>query len=196
MSFFPDGFDFTSPTALVFELVNINTSEGDFGFLLGSDGVFTDATGKDWIGSTLFSGEAPGVGLGGVAEAASLSISYADDPENPAEVIDKLRDLGSAYVAGRPVTYFLQCFDYEAQLYAPRYAPIQTATQIARHLSFDAPSAFERSVTLHMESEFAVRGQAKRLVYNTASHARQLGAANPSYEFIPTEARTERSLLG
>lgn len=195
MSFFPTGFDFRAPQPRLLRLVNLDTPDGDFGFILGQDGKFTDVNGKVWWGSTLIRSDELGFGLGGVALASSLTLSYFEDPAQPTSLVADLQSLGADYVRGRKATFYLQCFDAMQDLYAPKYAPKAFASLIMDHLSFDAPSALVRTITLHLESSFKVRGGTANLVYNTTDHARQTGSVNPSYEYIPTDPRLEKSLL-
>lgn len=195
MSYFPEGYDFRAPVQRLMHLVNVNTPDGDFGFIIGADGRFTDVNGKDWWGSQLVQADGLGFGLNGTAKGSSVSLSFFEDPGEPSTLIDDIKTLGAAYVKGRPLTRYVQVFDSVDQMYAPVHAPLQVSRMIMDHVTIEAPNDITRIIRLNLEGEFRVRNGARRLVYNTTDHARQLGAANPSYEFIPTEPRVEKSLL-
>lgn len=196
MSFFPARFDIHAQSLRLMHLVDIDTPDGAFGFIIGADAKFTDVTGKVWWGSQVISAEGLGFGIGGKAKASSLTLSFFDDPANPSGLVDEITALGADYVKGRPLTRYLQVFDTLEQMYAPVHAPRQVARMTMDHIAIRAPDDVVRTISVHLEGAFRVRNGARRLVYNTADHARQIGSANPSYEFIPTEPRTERSLLG
>lgn len=192
MSFFPEGFDPRDPVAGLLHLVEVDTPDGIERFMLFSSGVFHDVNGNAWVGSELVRDEALGFGLGGTAKASAITMSFFDDPMSDDDLIGELRTLGAAYVKGRDLTLFVQPLNSIEEMYAPVFAPQKVATMVMDHLTFDAPNAVMRSITLHLEGAFKVRGGARGLVYNVTDHARQIGVANPSYEFIPTEPREEQ----
>lgn len=195
MTFFPAGFDRNGRAVSLFHLVDIDTPDGVFGFLLGANGVFTDVTGKKWYGTTLIAADGLGFGLAGTAKASSFTLSYFQDPTSPDDLITNLRALGSDYIKGRTVRRFIQVFENEAQKYAPVHAPQQFSEMTADHIVIEAPQPLERRITLVVEGLFKVRGGAQWLVYNATDHSRQLGYANPSYELIPTDPREEEAFL-
>lgn len=196
MSFFPNGYDFRAQSQRLLHLANVNTPDGDYGFILGADGKFTDIDGKTWWGSRLVQADALGFGLNGTAKASSVSLSFFEDPVDPSDLVTQITELGSAYVKGRAFTRYLQVFDSVEQMYAPVHAPSQVTQLTMDHITIEAPDDVVRVIRLHMESPFRVRNGARRLVYNTTDHSRQLGEDNPSYEFIPTEPRQEKSIIG
>ena len=196
MSFFPEGFDPRDPIAGLLHLVEMDTPDGPARFLLHSDGVFTDVNGKAWMGAQLVSDEAVGFGLGGTAKASTLTLNYVEDPADPSDLIAEIRALGVDYVKGYELRFYVQPLASVEEIYAPTWAPQQKAAMIMNHLTWNVPDALNRSITLHLEGAFRVRGGARRLVYNTSDHARQLGTANPSYEFMPTDPRQEEMFAG
>lgn len=196
MSFWPAGFDYRAAAACKMDLVEMDTPDGTFRFILGADGVFTDVSGNTWVGSTLISSEGLGFGLGGTAKASSMTLRYFADPAMEADLIAEVRALGSDYVRGYALRRYAQPFQSPEEMFAPVYPPRLFATMIMDHLSFHEPDGLTRMITLHMESVFKVRGGATGRVYNTTDHSDQLGASNPSYEYIPTEPRTERPFVG
>lgn len=196
MSFFPSGYDYRAPSQRLLHLINVNTPDGDFGFIIGADGKFTDIDGKVWWGSQLIQAEGMGFGLNGTAQSSSVSLSFFEDPVEPSTLITDVLEMGADYVKGRPLTRYLQVFDDAAQMYAPVHAPRQVAQMIMDHVTIEASSDITRVIRINLEGIFRVRNSARRLAYNTTDHARQLGEANPSYEYIPTEPRQEKSLLG
>lgn len=196
MSFFPAGYDYRAPSQRLLHLADIDTPDGSFGFILGADGKFTDVNGKVWWGSRLIQGDGVGFGLNGTAKASSVTLSFFQDPVDPSTLVEEILVLGSAYVKGRPLRRYLQVFDDLSQMYAPVHPPIQVRQLIMDHISVEAPNDVTRTIRLHLESAFRVRNGAQGFVYNTTDHARQLGTANPSYEYVPTDPRQEKSLLG
>lgn len=196
MSFFPTGFDFRSDTVVAFRLVEVDTPHGVFRFLMGADGCFTDVHGREWWGSQLITAEGAGFGLGGTAKASSLSLGFYVDPADPSDLIAELRALGSDYVKGRPLRKFLQVFDTPDHAFAPVHPPRQYARAIMDHITFGIEQDTRAVITLHLENEFRVRGGARARVLNTSGHSEQVGAPNPSYEFIPTDPRRRRPFLG
>lgn len=191
MSFFPEGFDTRDRLAAMLHLAEMDTPDGPARFLLHSDGVFTDVDGNAWVGAQLVSDESLGFGLGGTAKASSLTLNFIEDPGDPSGLIEEVRALGVDYVKGYELRFYVQPLASVEEFYAPAWSPIRTATMTMTHLTWNAPDALNRSITLHLEGAFKVRGGARRLVYNTNDHARQLGHANPSYEFVPTDPREE-----
>lgn len=192
MSFFPEGYDPRDPVGGLLHLVEADTPDGTHRFLLHTEGVFTDTSGNQWVGSEMVRDEALGFGIGGTAKASSMTLGFIEDPADDFDLIGKLRELGADYVKGYALRRYVQPIGAIAELYAPSFAPLQVAEEVMDHLTFNAPDALNRSITLHLEGAFRVRGGAARRVYNTTDHARQLGAPNPSYEFIPTEPREEK----
>lgn len=195
MTFFPDGFDPRADLAGKFELANINTPEGDFGFLIGVDGIFTDITGKKWYGSRLIGAGDLEMSIGGTAPAGEVTLSFFQDPEAES-LVAEIKSLGVDYVKGRPITFYVQPFTTQEELYSPKVAPIQVARRTMRAISFAANQALDRSITVNFEGPFENRKAAFRGIYNTDDHARLIGAPNPSLEFIPRENQQEEKLFG
>ena len=192
MTFFPAGFDPRDPVSAVLHLCNLSLPDGEFGFLLGSDGTFTDVNGKAWVGSSLIGVDTVGFGLDGVSQATTATLSFFEDPVQPSGVVEDLRALGAEYVKGRVASFFLQPLASIEQMYAPVWAPVPVGSRVMDYLTFNAPNAMTRSITLHMENAFKVRGGGRRLFYNTEGHEAVLGESNPSLEYVPTEARQEQ----
>lgn len=195
MTFFPADFDPRDDVAFALNLVNVNTPDGDFGFLLGVDGKFTDTTGKVWHGSQLLRPGDDEFAIDGIAPSGSLTISFFQDPTAP-DVVAQMRALGADYVNGRQITFLIQPLRSQEDFYAPTVAPLQYMARTMRKLSFALNDAQDRSITVTYESAFENRRSARRLVYNTTDHARLTGAANPSLEFIPTHDFQEEKLFG
>ena len=72
-----------APIVAKLDLVNINTADGDFGFIAGLDGRFTDVNGKTWIGSSLIQASAQESALNGKAPAKGKAFLG----RKPAEVL-------------------------------------------------------------------------------------------------------------
>lgn len=195
MSFWPAGFDCRAANVAVFDLVNINTTEGDFGFLLGADGVFTDVNGKIWHGSTLLAAGTIESALNGIAPSGQMTFSYFQDPDQP-DVIAEFHALGADYVRGRPVTFWRQPFNDISEMYAPVFAPILSVTRRATSLTYGLTGAQDRSITLSFESIGDPRNTSRGTEYSVAGHEILIGEPNPSLEFMPTDTFEEEPLFG
>lgn len=195
MSFFPAGFDYRAPTVALFELVNINTTEGDFGFLLGVDGTFTDTNGKVWHGSTLISAGAIDSALNGTAPAGEISLSYFQDPTQP-DVITELQAQGIAYVKDRPVTFYVQPFSDLREMHAPIYPPLLHTTRKATSLTYSLSGAQDRKITLSFESIGDTRLTRRGTEYSVSGHEILIGAPDPSLQYMPDNTFEEQPLFG
>lgn len=194
MSFFPAGFDPRADVVGALDLVNINTPDGDFGFLLGVDGKFTDVNGKTWWGSTLLAGGDMEMPINGTAPSGSLTLSFFQDPGQP-DLIGQMMALGAAYVAGRSATFYVQPLTAVEQFHAPILAPIPLAVREMRSLTWRAVGALERSITVAFEGAFAGRNTARGYFYTTADHARLIGEPNSSLQFMPSDTFQEQPLF-
>lgn len=200
MSFFPAGFDPRADLVEVLDLANINTPDGDFGFILGRDGKFVDINGKEWWGSTLIDVPELEMSIDGVAPAGSLTMSWfqdptqREDPENPG-LVDQIMALGSDYISGRALTIYIQPMTDRAQLWAPVLAPIQVTELEMRSIAFAMNGPAGRSLTLTWEGAFRGRNSARGLYYTTTDHAKLTGSANPSLTYAPMDNRQPEKLF-
>jgi hypothetical protein len=195
MTAMPDGFDPRADVVGVLDLCNINTPDGDFGFMPGTDGKFTDVNGKEWLGSTILTISRLQSAIDGVAPSGSVGMSFFQDPDQP-DLIAEIKRLGIEYVDGRPITFYWQPIRTPEEFYAPTTPPVQWLQRTMRTLSFRANGALDRSVTLGFESWSEDRKAARRIILNTDGHAKLIGAANPSLEFMPTVDFEEEKLFG
>ncbi|MBT9387016.1 hypothetical protein KM176_24460 [Pseudooceanicola sp. CBS1P-1] len=195
MSFFPAGFDPRAPAARVLRLANLSTPDGDFGFIVGTEGRFTDVTGKAWVGSTLITAGDTEMSLNGTAPSGSVTLSFLQDPDAP-DLVAQVRALGPDYVAGRAITFWIQPFTTLEEMYVPVFAPCLYATRVMRKISLTASGAQDRAISLSFEGPFEFRKGARRRIYNTTDHGQLLGAANPSLTYIPTDNRRDEKIWG
>ncbi|MGR3452874.1 hypothetical protein [Pseudooceanicola sp.] len=179
----------------VLDLCNINTPDGDFGFLLGQDGIFTDVNGKRWYGSTLISVPKLQSAIDGIAPAGTIDLTFIQDPSMP-DLVDQVKELGLEYLDGRPITFWIQPIRSMAELQAPVLAPHLHLTRTMRSLTFTASGARDRRITLGFEPWTEDRRAARRIALNTEGHAKLTGTANPSLTFMPTENFEEEALFG
>lgn len=177
------------------DLVNINTADGDFGFISGTDGVFTDVNGKMWYGSTLISVPRLQSAIDGVAPAGSIEMSFVQDPSDD-DVVGQLRDLGLDYIKDRPISFYVQPLRSMEEFYAPTLPPELHTVRTMRTMTLAASGAAERSISVGFEPWTEDRRSARRIAYNTDGHARLTGAANPSLSYMPTENFEEEKLFG
>lgn len=194
MSFFPVGFDPRSDAVGILDLALINTPDGDFGYILGQDGKFTDVNDFVWWGCTLVTQADMEFPINGTAPSGSLTLSYFQDPSQP-DLIAQIRSLGAAYVQGRPITFYQQIFGAISDLWQPVVAPIRVMTRRMTGISYGGSGDLERSITLTFESAYAGRNTGRGLSYNTEDHARLIGAANPSLQYMPHDTYQEEPLF-
>ena len=197
MSFFPEGFNPRSPVVGVALLADVNTPDGDFGFLLGGDGIFTDVTGKQWAGSRLLDVPAQEMSINGVAPAGALTLNYFRDPERADDdLLQEVQALGADYVRGRPISFYVQPLFAQADLWQPQVAPILLSRLTMRAIRIAISGPLQRSLTLTYEGAFAGRNEARGWYYTTEDHAKLLGGvANPSLKFAPRDNRQPEKLF-
>lgn len=195
MSFFPVGFDPRSPLVGCLNLAEVNTTSGDFRFMIGQDGIYTDISGRPWYGSQLITMGSSDVAINGTAPSGEVTLSFFQDQYAPS-LISEVRSIGLDYVKDRPITFYIMPFSSHEELFDPVIAPIQVMQRIMTGISFSVESVQDRSITLSFESPFEHRKSARRLAYNTEDHARLIGEANPSLEFMPQENDEEEKIFG
>lgn len=188
MSFFPAGFDARAESVCKLDLVSIDTPDGLARFVLGGDGIFRDFAGHVWWGSSLIAATDLELSIGGTAPSGSLTLSYSQDTSAGAPgLMAQVRSLGADYVRGRAVTFLVQPLQSIEEFHAPTLAPIPMAVRAASFISFEIDGPQRRAITLGIEGPFSGRNEARGFVYNTADHARLIGSANPSLQFMPTD---------
>lgn len=190
-----EGFDLRDDVVGVLDLCNINTPDGDFGFILGTDGIFIDINGKKWVGSTVLTVSRLQSAIDGVAPSGSVGMSFFQDPDQE-DLISEIKALGVDYVDGRPITFYYQPISSHAEFYAPTIAPVQWLQRTMRTLSFKATGALDRSISLGFESWSEDRKASRRIMLNTDGHKLLTGVANPSLEYMPTVDFEEEKLFG
>lgn len=176
-------------------LVEINTTEGPFRFILGTDGAFTDSAGHEWIGSTILSGSENTMVIGDTAPRGSLTVRFMQDPSLP-DIVAQMKELGADYVARKPVRFFLQRFFDLSEVGAPVEPPVLLFTRQATGLTFNLEGPATRAITLSYEGIGASGNMQRRMVYNTTDHARLIGRENPSLQYIPQAEDTLAPLFG
>lgn len=195
MSFFPSGFDPRSEAVGLLDLVSITTEDGTFRFLLGVDGILTDKDGNRWLGSQLLDSSELRLSIQGEAPAGTLSLAFIPDPEE-GDLIAQIRALGTDYVRGRSIEFWVQPILSMEELFAPSLPPKRWLVRKAAHIEFDLSGALERRITLAFEGPFTGRNTAPGMQYTVADHSRLIGAANSSLRFMPTDTFTEEKLWG
>lgn len=194
MSFFPSSFDPRADAFGVLSLVNVNTVDGDFGFILGEDGKFTDTTGKVWWGATIIESPQVDLAIGGVAPSGQIGMSFFQDPDAP-DLVAQVRALGSDYIRGRELSLWVQPLVSVNSLYAPEIAPLPVTSFEMRSITASATGPMMRRLSLSFETVFAGRNTARGWFYTTADHAKLTGSENISLSRMPTDARTEEKLF-
>ena len=194
MSFFPIGFDPRSDVVGYLNLVNINTPDGDFGFMIGTDGVFTDTTGKRWWGSTLFNDQGFEFAINGSAPSGSIDLRFFQDPEAGA-LVDQIKALGVGYIEGREIRFYQQPLFSVNDLYAPAVPPSLEATRYMTAIGISFIGALERKISLSFETDNIDRNSASMLRYTTVDHGKLIGSANPSLSLMPSDTYQEEPLF-
>lgn len=195
MSFFPADFDPRDEVIAVLDLVEIDTTEGAYRFLIGTDGVFRDSAGNEWWGSALASVSGLESAINGVAPEGQIVMSFFQDPSMP-DLIAEMKDQGVDYIAGQEIRFFLQPIRSQAEFRAPTTPPVQWMTRIMRQLTYTFSGAQNRQIGVSFETWAEHRKSARRIVLNTEGHEALTGSANPSLEFIPTVNFEEEKLFG
>lgn len=195
MSFFPAGFSPSEDVLGALDLCEIDTPDGPARFIVGTDGMFTDINGNRWYGTQLASVGSLGSAIGGQAPEGSITLSFFQDPD-AADLISQIKDLGLDYISGRMITFYVQPINSQAEFYAPVVAPQQWLQRVMRTLVFTANGAQDRSISVTFEAWSEYRRAARRIVLNTEGHAKLIGEANPSLEFMPTSDFEEEKLFG
>ena len=177
------------------ELANVNTVDGDFGFLIGTDGIFTDVNGKKWYGSQLIQVPKLDYSINGTAPSGEITLSFFQDPSAP-DLIQQIRDLGKDYVVDRDISFYTQPITSHEDLYAPKLEPILILRRRIRSIVYSAQGSQNRVIGLTFESIMERRRAMRRFIYNTVDHSRYVGSPNPSLQFIPTLDFEEEKLFG
>ena len=177
--------DLSAPVVGTLDLVEIDTPDGVFRFLLGIDGVFTNIDGREWLGSHVLGGGDMDLSINGSAPAFELTLTFFQDPA-ARDLMKEVASPGIGYIEGREVRIYAQDLFSMNDLYAPRIAPELVATRIARRIGFSMNGARDRKITLHCESVSEDRRSARRMQLDRRGHEALLGVENPSLEFMPT----------
>ncbi|SFY23652.1 hypothetical protein SAMN04244548_03199 [Paracoccus pantotrophus] len=195
MSVLPAGFNPRADAVGLMDMVSIETADGVFRFLLGADGRFVDVADREWIGSQLIDSSELRLSIQGEAPAGSLSLTFIPDPDD-GDLVAQVRALGTDYVRGREIVFWLQPIGSMAEFHAPVHAPVRWLTRRGGHIEFDLSGGLERRITLTFEGPFTGRNTAPGLQYTVADHARLIGAPNSSLRFMPTDTFQEEKLFG
>lgn len=179
----------------VLPLAEIDTADGTFRFLMGTDGVFVDSQGREWQGSLLIDAPAVTMATNGTAPAGRIGISYFQDPDDPDQVIDQLKELGLGYIEGYRIRFYDQALFSPEEMMAPTAPPTLIATRTMRSLSYSYQGVADRAISVSYESIFEDRKTAKRRPLNRAGHSEWLGYENPSLEFMPTAIRKDEVMF-
>lgn len=177
------------------DLVSITASDGTHRFIVGSDGYFTDTLGDVWTGCQLLSASELRTCIQGEAAGGTLSLTYIPDPDD-GDLIAQIRALGSDYVRGCPIRFYVQELLSMEEFSAPSLPPRLWMTRRGAHIEYDLSGALERRITLAFEGPFTGRNTGPGLQYTVADHGRMVGAANNSLRFMPTDTFQEQKLFG
>lgn len=188
-------FDSRAEVVAVLDLISIDTPDGVFRFIAGTDGIFTDTDGNQWIGSRLINSGDMKASIQGEAPSGSLTLAFVPDPSGT-DLIAEIRDLGTDYVQGREIIFWDQPLLSMDEFYAPSIAPQRTFTRTAGHIEYDLSGPMERKLTLTFEGPFTGRNSAPGWQYTTNDHATLIGEANSSLSLMPTNTYQEQKLFG
>ncbi len=189
------GYDPRSDFQAQFNMVDINTPDGDFGYLVGTEGRFTDINGKVWHGSTVLSMSSLQSAIGDAAPAGSISLAYFQDPSQP-DLQSQIIAMGPDYLRGRKIEFYWQPFTTMAEMYAPTIAPILEYTRVMGDLVFNRDGPQGRSITLPFEAWTEGRNYKRRIPFSREGHERLRGVTDPSLTYRPTDSLEEEKLFG
>lgn len=195
MSFFPSDYDPTEAVVAVLDMAEVDTPDGVFRFIIGTDGIFTDINSNEWVGSQLLSVAPMELPINGIAPEGSITLSFFQDP-NAESLIEKIKELGKDYIDGRTITFYVQPIRSQAEFMAPTTAPLKWATRTMRQIKFSAAGAQDRSIVLSFEGAMENRKTSRRIILNTVGHAALIGEANISLSLMPTVQQDDEKLFG
>ncbi len=196
MTFWPEGFDARGEIVGYLRLASIDAPSGLARFMIGQDGRFIDIDGNAWIGSQLIQVSEIELPREAVAPAAMIGLSYFQDPDAP-DLIDQINESGDSAIAGSIVRIYLQPLTDMADFYKPQLPPILRATRVvASGLKVKFQGDTVRSIAVQLEGPFRARVSSRGMFYNVEDHARLIGAANPSLQFMPQDGRQDEKLYG
>lgn len=178
----------------ILNLVAIDTPDGVFRFMAGTDGIFRDVDGHEWMGSRLIIADDLQASIQGTAPSGKLMLSFIPDPSDP-DLIGKIAELGTDYVRGRAVAFYEQRIGSISEFYAPTEAPDLLMTRRAREISYSMSGAMDRSISLSYEGEFSGRNTAPGWQYTTTDHQALMGTTDTSVRFFPTTDNQEEKLF-
>lgn len=195
----PSNYDTRAEVVGFVDLVELDTSLGEFNFLLGQDGWFKDLNGKNWIGSRLISCSEVEFSINGSAPGVELGLTFIQDPDEP-DLITEIRALGEDLVKGREARFYIQYLENIEQYFHPIYSPQLITKRVMMNLSYFFEGPQIRRISLQVEGPFNLRSRPVGGRYNTDDHSRRLGmppgVINPSLEFMPVHGIDEQSLFG
>ena len=188
-------FDPRAEVIGILDLVSIDTPDGVFRFISGTDGIFTDANGHQWLGARLINSGDMKASIQGEAPSGSITLAFIPDPSG-ADLIAQIRELGTDYVRGREIVFWDAPITSQSALYDGTVTPQRTFTRTAGHIEFDLSGPMERRITLTFEGPFTGRNTAPGLQYTTNDHALLIGAANSSLALMPTTMNQTEKVWG
>ncbi|ETD02723.1 hypothetical protein [Rhodobacter capsulatus] len=188
-------FDPRAEYLAILDLVSIDTPDGVFRFIAGTDGIFTDINGHQWIGSRLINGGDMKASIQGEAPSGSLTLAFIQDPSG-ADLIAQIRELGTDYVRGREIVFWDAPIPSQSALYDGSVTPQRTFTRTAGHIEFDLSGPMERRITLTFEGPFTGRNTAPGWQMTTNDHSALIGSVNTSLRLMPTASYKPRPMFG
>lgn len=195
----PANYDARAENVGFITLIELDTTLGKYGFLLGDDGWFQSIDGRKWLGSRLISSSEIEFSVNGTAPGIELSLTFIQDPDQP-DLIGEMKEYGSEIVKGRRANFYIQYFEFLEEFFNPVYEPQLITSRVMMNLSYHFEGPQIRKISLQVEGPFNLRAKPVGGRYNTADHSRRLGlppsTINPSLEFMPVHGVDEQSLFG
>ena len=188
-------FDPRAEVIGILDLVSIDTPDGVFRFIAGTDGIFTDADGHEWIGARLINSSDMKASIQGEAPSGSITLAFIPDPSG-ADLIAQIRELGTDYVRGREIVFSDAPIPSQSALYDGSVTPQRTFTRTAGHIEFDRSGPMERRITLTFEGPFTGRNTAPGWQMTTNDHSALIGSVNTSLRLMPTASYKPRPMFG
>lgn len=190
-----DGYDPRGDLHARLDLVSLDTPDGEIGYIIGTEGVFTDVNGRVWNGSEVIKASAITSAIGSDAPSGSITLTYFQDPTRD-DLQSEVRALGADYLRGRAIKFYWQPIRDASEFAAPKIAPVLEYTRTMGDVIFGRPDAQTRTITVPYEAWTEGRNYTRQVPFSREGHEKLLGAGNPSLTYRPTDNQEDEKLFG
>jgi hypothetical protein len=176
-------------------LAEVCVPDGPFRFIIGSDALFRDVDGNEWVGSVAVQFSGLDLAPNGRASEGSVTLAFQQDPDEP-DLLRQIKDLGPSYVNGHNIRFYRQAIETHGEFYKAKRAPELWTSRIMRTINYHYGEDRDRQISLTFEGPFERRRTSRGLIMSTTAHARLIGEANDSLKYAPTNTHDEEKLWG